>query len=169
MSTHPEPGPRKRLLVDASVLAGLLALTLAVGRLGAGVTAPALETWYRGLAKPAWTPPDLAFPIVWTALYVLMAVAAWLVWRAGGVRGARWPLALWAVQLALNAAWSQLFFGLRRPGLALIDLGALLIAIAATIWAFWPHSRVAAGLLAPYLAWTAYAFALNAAIVWMNP
>lgn len=155
-------------VVDIAVLIGFLALTLLVGRLGAAVTRPALEGWYRALAKPAWTPPDIAFPVVWTALYVLMALAAWTVWQQG--RGAlrHWALGLWGLQLALNALWSQLFFGLHAPGLALAELGLLLAALLATIAVFGRVSRLAAWLMLPYLVWSGYACALNAAIWTMN-
>ena len=153
--------------VELGVLAGLLFLTLAVGRFGAAVTQPALDTWYRDLPKPAWTPPDLAFPVVWTALYVAMAVAAWLAWRAATHEHRRWGGAatLFVLQLALNAAWSYLFFGLKSPPLALVDAGLLLAAVAATIAAFARLSRAAAWLLVPYPVWVVYAVALNAAIV----
>lgn len=164
---HPGGRPRRKA-VELGALVGFLALTLLVGRLGAAVTRPALDGWYRALAKPAWTPPDLAFPIVWTALFVLMALAAWQVWRRGAGARRRWALGLWGLQLALNALWSQLFFGLRDPGLALVELGALLAALSATAVVFRRISPPAAWLLLPYLAWSVYAFALNAAIWTLN-
>lgn len=148
-----------------------IALCLAVGWLGSRVTAPALADWYPSLAKPGWTPSDRAFPIVWTTLYVLMGIAAWLVWRrppAAGTPPHRLPLGLFIVQLVLNALWSMLFFGLRNPGLALVEIGVLLVAIAATMIAFWRVSVPAGLLLVPYLLWVAYAAALNAAIWRMN-
>lgn len=160
-----------------AVLVLWVGLCLAVGWTGALVTAPALAQWYPALAKPAWTPPDAAFPIVWTALYVAMGVAAWLVWRridggaptVGAAPHRRWtPLVLFLVQLALNALWSVLFFGLRSPGLGLIDIVLLMIAIVATMIAFRPVSVAAAALLVPYLLWVAYAGALNLAIWRMN-
>jgi len=154
--------------VDGAVLIGFLALTLLVGRRGAAVTRPELEGWYRALAKPVWTPPDLAFPVVWTALYILMALAAWRVWREGYGAPRRWALGLWGLQLGLNALWSQLFFGLRDPGLALAELGLLLAVLLATIIVFGRVSRWALWLLLPYLVWTGYALALNAAIWTMN-
>jgi benzodiazapine receptor len=82
--------------------------------------------WYEALRKPAWTPPDLVFPIVWSALYVMIAVAGWRVWRAPAGRTRTIALALWGGQLVLNAAWSWIFFGLHRPGWALLELIALL-------------------------------------------
>lgn len=167
-------------MAPANVLAliGWIALCLAVGWIGAQVTRPALVEWYPALAKPAWTPPAIAFPIVWTTLYVLMGIAAWLVWQriaeAGIVAGGkgfvqRWlPLILFVLQLALNSLWSTLFFGLRSPGLALAEIVLLLIVLVATMVAFRTVSATAAALLLPYLLWTGYATALNAAIWRMN-
>ncbi len=146
-------------------------ICLVVGWIGARVTAPALADWYRPLAKPDWTPPDIAFPIVWTALYVLMGVAAWLVWRrsVGGNDPRRWvPLVIFIVQLALNSLWSLLFFGLHSPGLGLVEILVLLLAIVATIVAFRRVSPTAAWLLLPYLLWVGYATALNFAVWRMN-
>ncbi len=121
--------------------------------------------WYAGLAKPAWTPPGRLYAPVRSTLYTMMAVAAWLVWRAVGP-GAE--LALFVVQLALNAAWSLLFFGRHRPFLALLDIGALWLAVAATLLAFWHVRPLAGWLLVPYLAWLTFAAALNAALWRLN-
>lgn len=163
---------------DAAALIAWIAFCLAVGWIGGQVTAPALVDWYPALAKPAWTPPDIAFPIVWTALYVLMGAAAWLVWRriagagetaAGAGAGRRHlPLILFVVQLALNSLWSVLFFGLRSPGLALAEILLLLAAIVATMAAFRRVSMLAAALLLPYLLWAGFATALNVAIWRLN-
>jgi translocator protein len=147
------------------VLVGLVALCLAVG-IGAGlVTAPAVTEWYPTLNKPSWNPPSWVFAPVWTILYTMMAVAAWLVWKQGNARTA---LILFFAQLALNFAWSMLFFGARSPGLGLIDIIAMWIAISATIFAFAMKSRLAAFLMVPYLAWVSFALALNVAIYSLN-
>lgn len=144
-------------------------LCLAVGAVGSLVTTPQIPTWYAGLAKPSWTPPDSAFPIAWTILYVLMAVALWRLWQLHAPSPARrLAIGLWLAQLALNALWSPVFFGLEAPGAALIVVMALWLAIAATIWACTRIDRTAAWLLVPYLAWVSYATALNAAIVVLN-
>jgi translocator protein len=147
------------------VLAGFVALCLAVGVLAGLVTAPAVAEWYPTLVKPSWRPPNWLFAPAWTVLYIMMAVAAWLVWRAGNAKSA---LLLWGGQLLLNFAWSFLFFGARSPGLGLIDIAAMWLAIAATIFAFSFKSRLAAFLMVPYLCWVSFAAALNAAIFMLN-
>ncbi len=156
---------RRTMLTAALQLAATVGLCLLVGLVGSLVTMPNLPGWYAGLAKPTWTPPDWLFGPVWTTLYCLMGVAAWLVWRRVG-----WsrPLAWFAVQLLLNAAWSWLFFGLHSPFAGLIDIVLLWAAIAATVLAFWRVSRLAAILMLPYWAWVSYAAALNFAIWQMN-
>jgi translocator protein len=123
--------------------------------------------WFAELAKPTWNPPSWVFGPVWTTLYILMGVAAWLVWRRGGPI-ARGALTLFVVQLVFNAAWSWLFFGLQSPGLAFLDIILLWLLIIVTTIAFW-RVRMAAGvLLLPYLAWVTFATALNFAIWRMN-
>ncbi|QFR33665.1 TspO/MBR family protein [Ancylobacter sp. TS-1] len=144
-------------------------LCLAVGAVGSLATTPKIPTWYAGLAKPTWTPPDAVFPIAWTTLYVLMAVALWRLWQLHAPSPERRrAVLLWFVQLALNAIWSPVFFGMEAPGAALVVVIALWLAIAATLWASARIDRMAAWLLAPYLAWVSYATALNAAIVALN-
>lgn len=125
--------------------------------------------WYERLDKPPWTPPGWLFGPAWALLYVLMALAADRVWHAtGGLPAAAAPIGLWALQLVFNALWSYFFFGLRRPGWALADLGLMWIAIAATIAVFAEIDVVAALMLAPYLAWVSFAGALNASILRRN-
>lgn len=125
--------------------------------------------WYASLNKPSWNPPGWLFGPVWTALYAMMAVAAWLVWRCGGFARQGRALMWFLVQLALNAAWTPLFFGLQRPGLAFAEIVLLWLAIAATIYAFRAVSRVATCLLVPYLAWVTFAAALNFTLWRLNP
>ena len=117
--------------------------------------------WYAALSKPSWNPPNWIFGPVWTALYVMMATAAWLVWRRGGFPARRGPLGLFLVQLACNAAWTPLFFGLKNPALACADIVLLWLAILGTLAAFWRVNRFAGALLAPYLAWVSFAAVLN--------
>lgn len=150
----PAPGPWR----SGVGLAGALVLCFAAAALG-GLFPPG--DWYRSLAKPAWNPPSWLFGPVWTALYIMMAVAAWMVWRRGGWREQRGPLGLFLVQLALNAAWSPIFFGLRQPGLAFAEILLLWLAIASTGAAFRRVRPAAAWLLVPYLAWVSFAAVLN--------
>lgn len=150
---------------------GLLVLVggcLAVGGIGGWLTADALEPWYAGLDKPSFTPPDAAFGPVWTTLYVLMGVAAWLIWRTRPWDQLGEPAAWFGGQLALNVAWSGVFFGLQSPGGALVVITALIVAIVGTMRVFYPRERWAGHLLVPYIAWVAWAAVLNASIWWMN-
>ena len=124
--------------------------------------------WYERLKKPAWRPPNRLFAPVWTVLYLMMAVAGWLVWRTAGFAGAAVPLSLYALQLLLNAAWTPVFFGLHRPDLGFVVIVLLWLAIAATIVAFAPVNGIAAVLMIPYLAWVSFASLLNFAILQMN-
>lgn len=149
-------------------LAVFLALSFAASAIGGLFTYPAIPGWYQSLEKPSWTPPEAVFGPVWTALYILMAVAAWLVWKRGGWTAQRGPLTLWGVQLVLNSLWSILFFGMRNPALGLMEIVILWLAILATLIAFWKVSRLAGGLLIPYLAWVSYASALNFSIFRLN-
>ncbi len=122
--------------------------------------------WYETLEKPSWTPPDWAFPVVWSILYLFIAIAGWLVWQTSG-----WSLALalWILQLLLNGAWSWLFFGLKRMDLAFVDVSLLWLCIAGFIVIAWPISTTAALLFLPYLVWVSIAAALNLTVWRMNP
>lgn len=124
--------------------------------------------WYESLRQPSWRPPNYLFGPVWLVLYIMIAVAGWLVWREAGLAGAALPLALYALQLALNALWSWLAFKRHRLDLAALDMAALWLAIAATIWAFHPISPTAGWLLVPYLAWVSFALALNVKLWRLN-
>ena len=146
-------------------LAAWLAITAVAAFIGSRFEP---DAWFRALDKPSWQPPDAVFAPVWTTLYTLMAVAAWLVWRRWGFAGARAALVVYLVQLALNTAWSWLFFGRHDITLALLDIVALLAAIVATIALFWRKHRVAALLLLPYLAWVSFATALTWTLDRMN-
>ncbi|WP_116244935.1 TspO/MBR family protein [Nocardiopsis sp. FIRDI 009] len=138
----------------------------AVAALGSAAASDAGAV-YASLERPAWAPPPWLFAPVWTVLYGMIGVAAWLVWRRSG-RGARVALVWWCVQLGLNAMWTPLFFGLRQYGLAFLDICLLLVALAVTVAAFWRLRRLSALLLVPYLLWAAYASALNLSIWWAN-
>jgi len=145
-----------------------LALCLGIGLLSGDVTAVSLKTWYAELTKPSFSPPDAVFGPVWTALYVLMGIAAWRVWRVADRETARGPLAMFALQLALNLGWSVAFFGLHRAGAAVAVILVLGVAVVTTALAFRPIDRIAALLLVPYILWVAFAMALNIAIWRLN-
>jgi tryptophan-rich sensory protein len=161
------PHTAKRALVP---LVGFLGASYGAAALGSAFTLPALSPWYRELRKPGWTPPDQVFGPVWTGLYTLMAVAAWLVHRAGARQpsASRAALQAWFVQLCLNVGWSAAFFGARSPRAGLLVIVPLDLAIARTVILTASVTRVAATLLLPYLAWTAFATALNARIWQLN-
>jgi len=125
--------------------------------------------FYMQLAQPAWAPPAGVFGPVWTILYTLMAVAAWLVWRVDGLRAARVALGLFLTQLAVNALWSWLFFAWHRGALAFSDIVLLLLLIVATLVAFWRIRPMAGVLLVPYLLWVGFASALNYSAWQLNP
>jgi tryptophan-rich sensory protein len=124
--------------------------------------------WYEDLAKPWWRPPNWLFPPAWTVLFATIAVSGWLVWRKAGLAGAAIPLAVYVVQLGFNFAWSGLFFGMRRPDLAFIEVMFLWGSILATIVNFDTVDPFAAWLLVPYLLWVTFAAGLNCAIWRMN-
>lgn len=144
-----------------------LFIVFGIATLGGFLTNLSVVSWYPTLNKPSWTPAGATIGMVWTVLYTVMGIAAWIVWRCGSGRRAR-PLALYGLQLFLNAGWSALFFGLRSPGLALLEIGFLWIAILATAWAFWKVSKLAGALMIPYLLWVTFAGVLNALIWMMN-
>lgn len=155
----PSPHPPVR---QALALVALVVLCLAVGWVGSLATTPAVRDWYPTLRLPDWRPPNIAFPIVWTLLYILMALGAWLVWRKVPLVQARGALVLFALQLAVNLAWSFLFFGAQSPLLGLIDIALLVVLILLMLAAFWRIERLAALLNLPYLAWVGFATLLNA-------
>ena len=148
------------------VLGGLILLCLVVGGIGGAASSGAIDGWYRMIAKPVWTPPDWVFGPVWTVLYIMMAVAAWLVWKTGDrVKPA---LVLFFVQLALNLAWTFLFFNAQSPGLALAEIVFLWLFVAATMLAFFGRHTTAGWMFVPYLAWVSFAAVLNLAIWSLN-
>ena len=147
-------------------LVGFVGLCLLVGAADAAVGAGAIRHWYLSLTRPPATPPNWVFGPVWSTLYVMMGIAAWLVWRR---RGASPALRLWGWQLAVNAAWTPFFFGLHNPALALADIAVLLGLLVFTIRGFARVQRTAALLMLPTLIWTGYAAYLNAGFWWLNP
>jgi tryptophan-rich sensory protein len=153
-------------LVAVLLLVLSLAIVAAVSLVGRSWTDTAAGSWYDRLDKPPWNPPGATFGIVWTVLYVLMAVGAWLVARRFGAReGVGVALAAYGMQLALNLGWTALFFAAERPGWAFAEIVVLAVAIAVTISTFRSVSTAAAWLLAPYLVWVCFAALINLAIV----
>lgn len=146
---------------------GWLALCYAVSAVGA-IASITAQSFYGALAQPSWAPPPWVFGPVWTALYTLMAFAAWLVWREGGWRQQRQALCWFLAQLGFNAIWSWVFFVWKRGFWAWIDITVLWFLIVATIVSFQKRSRVAGLLLIPYLLWVSFAWALNFSLWRMN-
>ena len=157
---------RQRPVTGADVAA--LVAPLAIGALGTIPTVKAIPTWYRGLEKPAWNPLDRVFGPVWTTLYALMGLALALVRRAPRAVQSDRAQAVFGLQLALNLAWSYVFFGARSPRGGLVVIALLWVSILATIGTFWRVKPLAALLLVPYLGWVSLASALNADIARRN-
>ena len=161
-ATSVQTKPWGRAPTNIFALAAWVLLSFAASSSGA-FFAPG--EWYASLNKPSFNPPGWVFGPVWTALYLSMGVSAWLIWRRGNARGA---LALWSLQLVLNASWTPVFFGLHWLGVALCIIIAMWLAILATLLAFWRVRRPAALLLVPYLMWVGFATVLNAALWHLN-
>ena len=145
-----------------------IALCLGAAGLGAIATTPEIDGWYKTILKPTWNPPASVFGPVWTILFVLMGVAVWLVWEKPGFKMAGLAMAMFAVQLVLNVAWSWIFFRLHAPGWAFVEIVILWLSIAATIALFLKHRKLAGLLMLPYLAWVSFASVLNFTIWRLN-
>jgi tryptophan-rich sensory protein len=149
-------------------LAGWLVVAFAAAAIG-GVASANAGDFYTSLSRPPWAPPPWLFAPVWTLLYLLLGVAAWLVWRERGFAGGRMALTLFLIQLALNALWTWLFFAWRQGALAFVEILVLWVLILATAVAFWRIRPLAGALLLPYLLWVAFASALTWAVWQRNP
>lgn len=149
-------------------LAGWLGLCFAAAAIGAVASIQA-KSFYGQLVQPAWAPPASVFGPVWSVLYALMAIAAWLAWRSGGFRAQRTALSLFVAQLALNALWSWLFFAWHRGGWAFADIVALWVLLVATVVSFWRVRPLAGAVLIPYLLWVGFAAMLNYSVWQLNP
>ncbi len=152
---------------------GRLIISLLIPQLVGGIagiaTARSVRDWYPHLKKPFFNPPNWVFGPAWTLLYILMGVALYRVWGMGvDDPQVRWALLLFAIQMGLNGLWSILFFGLRSPGLGLIEVVFLWLAVLGTTIAFGSLDPVSWYLLVPYLAWVSFAAVLNAAVWWLN-
>jgi tryptophan-rich sensory protein len=168
ITVNKKPEPEQASMSTASSLIGLViwvALSFGAAWFGSQFEPGA---WFEQLQKPAWNPPNWLFAPVWSVLYALMGIAAWLIWKNKGFAGAALPLTLFLIQLVLNAAWSWLFFGLHTLGLAFGEIVLLWLAILATLILFWRERPVAGALFIPYLAWVTFAAALNFTIWQLN-
>lgn len=165
-----EPPSRRAARGSILALIGFVGLSLLVWAANGAITAGSVRGWYGALVPPPGTPPNWLFAPVWTALYPLMGVAAWLVWRRidVGVERKRAALRTWGWQLLVNALWSPAFFGLHQLGLALAVIGVLLMAVLLTIRRFAPLQPAAAVLMLPYALWVGYATYLNFGFWWLN-
>lgn len=152
------------------VLAGitLVAITFSAAGIGAVASIEAAD-FYQQLQLPSWAPPAWLFGPVWTMLYLLMAIGAWLVWRADKSKSTQAALLIFIVQLLPNALWSWLFFSWKQGALAFADILLLIVLVVTTCVLFWKISRTAAVLLLPYLAWILFAAALNYSVWKLNP
>lgn len=145
-------------------------IAYSAGALGSQPVMDSIDTWYAALVKPSWNPPGFIFGPVWFVLYTLMGIAAWRIWnRRYNNSLSESALIFYAMQLALNAAWSPLFFGLHSPFLAFLDISILVFLVATTTVTFWKIDKNAGKLLVPYLCWTIFALALNLSILQLNP
>lgn len=148
-------------------LAVAVGIPLGLGSLAGFLTRnESKSAWYNSLSKPSWTPPGYVFGPVWTLLYILMGVASWRVWKAGG---GQQPMVLYALQLTMNLAWSFLFFNAKNLQWALLDILGLLGVLVATTAAFYRVDRVAGYLMLPYVAWVGFAAALTISLYKKNP
>jgi len=160
-----------KMLTKQKQITGLIAWLLVVF-IAAGIGAAAsvdAGPFYIHLDRPSWAPSPSIFGPVWTILYALMGIAAWLIWRSGGFRAARFALSLFLAQLVLNALWSWLFFGWHRGALAFADLLVLWVLIVATCIAFWRIGSLPGALLIPYLLWVSFACVLDYSVWQLNP
>jgi len=152
----------------AAALMVFLIVVFATALIGSMFTVESVKTWYAALNKPNWTPPSWLFGPVWTLLYFAIAVSGWLVWRERAQKNILPAMVIYAVQLVLNGLWSYLFFGLHNPGLAFVDIVALLLMIVLFIALSCKISRIAAALWVPYLCWVGFAAVLNYTICALN-
>ncbi len=153
---------------SAVALAAFLAATFLVAGVSSVFTVTAIPTWYAALAKPSFNPPNQVFGPVWTLLYALMAIAAWLVWKQPDSKLRRAGLIWFGIQLALNFLWSFVFFRYHQLGLAMVEIAFLWLAVAGTTAIFFRTSKAAGWMFVPYLAWVSFASVLNFAIWRLN-
>lgn len=156
---------RNKQIVGLVVWLGVCFIAAAVG----GMATTSAGSFYSELVRPSWAPPASLFGPVWSVLYALMGVSAWLVWRRGGFQVEQGALTLFLVQLVVNALWSWLFFAWRLGAIAFVEILLLCCLVLATLLQFWRRERLAGALLVPYLLWISFAAALNFSLWRMNP
>lgn len=167
-------GTTREFALSFLVLGIIIGVNVASALLGSAISQPYIQGWYADAERPPWTPPNWVFSTVWTILYVITSIAAWLIWRERRRRRVERALTLYVVQLVLNAIWSPLFFALypvigeTATWLSLTVHMLLLVAIAGTISEFWPIRRLSAWIMAPYLLWVLYAASLTVGIALLN-
>ena len=149
-------------------LIAFIVLCFSAAAFGSVFTNKSLKTWYQTIKKPTWNPPNKIFGPVWSALYLMMALAGWMVWERLPQKGFSVPMVLFFVQLVLNTFWSVIFFGLRSPGWAFVEVVILWIGITLTMVSFWAVYWVAGVLFLPYLLWVSFAAILNFTIWRLN-
>lgn len=159
---------RRTLKSQIIALGVALMVCFSAAAIGGLATASGLESWFATLAKPSWNPPNWIFGPVWSTLYLMMAIAVWLVWKTSGLAKAKLAIGWFGFHLLLNILWSHLFFQFQQPGWAAVEIVFLWIAIAVCIDMFWRHSITAAALLLPYLCWVTFATFLNFTIWSLN-
>ena len=164
MEAIPKPAISRPIALGFSILPAL-----AASLIGSAATLPNIPTWYMGLIKPGFTPPNWIFGPVWTLLYILMAIACYRVLRQDSSAGHRWPMTAYLTQAFFNGAWSVAFFGLNSPVIGLIIIAPLWASIIWTMINFWSYDRFAGSVFVPYLAWVSFAIALNLGIWLLNP
>lgn len=159
---------RGSIAVHAIGLVVSIIVCFSAGFLGSMATNGSVDNWYVEINKPEWNPPNWIFAPVWSTLFLMMAVAVWLVWKQAGFGKSRFALGAFAAQLVLNALWSVVFFGMKETGWACVEIAMLWAAIVVTTCQFYRHSKLAAGLMIPYLMWVSFASFLNFTIWQMN-
>lgn len=167
MRKYMRPAEKNKILINYPKLAASIIIPLAAGFIGSLFTTSSIPTWYSALNKPSFSPPNWIFFPVWTVLYILMGIALYVVWQKGtNVKAA---MSIFGTQLALNVLWPIIFFGMRSPFYALIEILVLWVSIALTIRAFWKISKTAGNLLIPYILWVSFAAFLNYSVWMLNP
>jgi benzodiazapine receptor len=163
-----EQAQRRSTLALAIALVISIAICFLAGGIGGFSTTSSVNGWYADISKPSWNPPNWIFGPVWSVLYLMMAISAWLVWKQSGFENSKLALGWFLFHLFLNVFWSILFFGMQQPGWALVEVVGLWLSIAFTIVLFYRHSKLAARLLVPYLLWVTFAAFLNYSIWSLN-